>query len=163
MGLPLIGSTGTGNKNFAPIYEHEYMVLSSDTVKAGAKTDPSVLTAYASTSTGSADKSYVKITYANLKENAGKDVTLSVKLYKDVEMSGYYVDGITRDQYICYRTDDRANFIYVKKGSESLDTIQGAIKDGMPVILSGTLYDIQNNIKSANKYGIVVDSVEVDE
>jgi hypothetical protein len=39
MGLPLIGSTGTGAKNFAPIYEHDYMLLFSDAVAVGARKD----------------------------------------------------------------------------------------------------------------------------
>lgn len=163
MGLPLIGSAGTGNKNYAPVYEHEYMLLFSESVQAGAKSDQALVTAYASASAGGGEKSYTEIKAADMKDNLGKDVRMSIKLNTTEEKSGFYIDGIGKDTYICYRTSDMNNFIYVKKGSEELETLKDSIKDGIPVIVSGTLYDIKSAIKASGKFGFVVDLAELDE
>ncbi|HPP04491.1 MAG TPA: right-handed parallel beta-helix repeat-containing protein [Spirochaetota bacterium] len=162
MGLPLIGTQGTGRKNFAPIYEHDYMFLFSNTVDAGAKSNVSFQT-YKSQATSTVNKEYKSIKFADVKSNFGKDVEVSVKV-GDKDVSSYYVDNVTKDNYICYRfKDDQMNFLYVKKGTEALEIIEQSKKDGSSVIVRGTIYDISANIKSSNRYAIVVDEAELDE
>ncbi len=161
MGLPLIGTSGTGKSNYAPVYEHEYMFLFSDAVDAGAKPDLSRLMTYTSV-TSTVDKDYVDIDYSEIKDYLGRDVCVSVKMGSQ-DMSSFYIDGITRDDYYCYRSDDRNNFIYIKKGTEALEIIKECIADGINVILYGTVYDIYANIHSSGKYGFVVDEADYDE
>ena len=162
MGLPLIGTQGTGRKNFAPIYEHDYMFLFSTTVNAGAKPDIQ-FPIYKSSGSSGVSKDYKSIKFSDVKANFGKDVEVSVKV-GEKDVSSYYVDGITKDNYICFRfKDDKMNFLYVKKGTEALETIEKSIKDGASVIIRGTIYDISVAIKSSNRYAIVVDEAEIDE
>jgi hypothetical protein len=162
MGLSLIGSTGTGAKNFAPIYEHEYTLLWSDAVKAGARPDTARLAVYQSAAAGTVAKNYTRIKYEEMKSNLGKDVTVSF-LIGNEETSGYYVEGVTKDTYVCYRTKDAQHFIYIQKGSEALDVIKDCKKNGTPALVSGALVDIKDKIKMSNKYGFVVDSATWDE
>jgi hypothetical protein len=162
LGLPLQGSKGTGNVNYAPIYEHEYMFLFSSTVKAGAKADPALLAVYSSQSTAPAAKEYVKIRYDQLAGYLGKDITVSLQV-GNPESSGFYVPGVTKDSYAAFRTKDMQHFIYVKKGSEALSIIEENRKNGFPVLISGALVDIFNAIKMKNKYGLVVDVAAYDE
>jgi hypothetical protein len=162
LGLPLIGSTGTGAKNFAPIFEHEFMVLSGDAVKAGARADPARLAVYQSMAAQTSTKEYTPIKYDEMKNNLGKDVTVSMLIGND-ETSGFYVDGVTKDKYVAYRTKDSQHFIYILKGSEALDVVKDCKKNGTPALLSGALVDIKDKIKMANKYGVVVDIATWDE
>ena len=82
----------------------------------------------------------------------------------DKDVSSYYVDNVTKDNYICYRyKDDRMNFLYVKKGTEALEIIEESIKEGSEVIIRGRVYDISVAIKSSNRYAIVVDEAEIEE
>ena len=161
MGLPLIGSSGTGKVNFAPIYEHDYMLLFS-TLPNGAKNDVSRLSSYSSKSS-SDDKDYKTINYQDLKNNIGKDVSVKVKFYSSYAPSSYYIDGITRDTYICYRSSDQSNFFYIQNGSEALEIIKDGIKDGIEVLVSGKVYDISAAIKSSGKLGFVVEMAEEDD
>ncbi len=161
LGLSLIGSTGTGAKNFAPIYEHAYMFLISDAVSAGAKAG--TYPAYASAAEAASDKSYAEIKFADMKPYLGKDVRMRVKLGKDVETSGYYVPAASKEAYVCYRSEDRMHFFYFKKGSEALDSAISAIKNGEYIYVSGALVDIAATIKTSGKYGFVVDIVESDD
>lgn len=162
MGLPLIGTQGTGRKNFAPIYEHDYMFLFSTVVNAGAKSDIQFQT-YKSSSSSTVSKNYKSIKFSEVKSNFGKDVEVSVKV-AEKDPTSYYVENVTRDNYICFRfEDDRMNFLYVKKGTEALESIEKSIKDGSRVIVRGTIYDISGAIKSSNRYAIVVDEAEIDE
>ncbi|MCK4796259.1 MAG: right-handed parallel beta-helix repeat-containing protein [Spirochaetes bacterium] len=162
MGLPLIGTTGTGKKNYAPIYEHEYMLAFSDDVNAGAKNDPNRVLSYKSTAV-TVDKDYAEIDYSNLGKNIGKNVAVATEFNSSYDPSSYYIDGITRDNYVCYRSKDRNNFFYIKNGSEALEVIKECIADGIPAIVSGTVYDIYEKIKMSNKYGFIVDEAEYDE
>jgi hypothetical protein len=163
MGLPLIGSKGTGKSNFAPIYEHKYAILASDAVAAGMKTD-ATLAVYKSTAAEAVAKDYVKIRFEDVKSNFGKDVTVSVRVGDKDSGTSYYVDGVTKADWSCFRyKEDRMNFIYVKNSSEEMEIITKAIKDGSAVMVSGKLVDISAAIKSSNRFGIVVDKAEVDE
>jgi len=160
MGLPLIGSAGSGAKNYAPVYEQAFLSLFG-TAAAGAKADPARVLAYASTAVAPVQKTYTKIAYADLKLNLGKDIVLSTKI-GPIDTS-FYVEGVTRDGYIAYRTPDRQHFIYVAKASEALEVIQMAVKDGAAVLLNGKLVDIGPAIKMTGKYAIVVDTATFDE
>jgi hypothetical protein len=162
LGLPLIGSNGTGKKNYAPIYEHDFMLLFSDAVTVGARKDAKYETYQSASPSGDA-KSYTAINISDLKNNVGKDVIFSCKLDKNQEMSGFYVDGIAKDSYICYRTADRNNFIYIKKGSEALETIKQAIAENASVKVSGKVFDISAQIKTSGKFGFICDKAESDE
>jgi hypothetical protein len=163
LGLPLIGSSGTGKKNFAPIYEHSYALLFSEAVSAGAKSDAK-LEVYKSTASEAVAKNYVKIKFADVKSNLGKDVTVAVKIGTKDSGSSYYVDGVTKAEWTCFRyKDDRMNFIYVKNSSEEMEIITKSIKDGSAVIVSGKLVDVSAAVKSTNRFAIVVDKAEIDE
>ena len=163
LGLPLIGTKGTGKSNFAPIYEHKYAILTSDAVAAGMKTTAKI-EAYKSTAAEAVAKNYAKIKFADIKNNLGKDVTVSVKVGDKDGGSSYYVDGVTKADWACFRyKEDRMNFIYVKNSSEEMEIITKAIKDGSAVIVSGRVVDISAAIKSSNRFGLVVDKAEVDE
>lgn len=162
LGLPLIGTSGTGKKNYAPIYEHQYMLHFSDAVSAGARKDAK-FELYLSVGESDKIKEYAAIDYAEIKSNVGKDVTFSTKLDKNQEMSSFYVEGISKDSYICYRTADRNNFVYVKKGTEALEVIKQAIAENTKVRLSGKVYDISAQLKSSQKYGFVCDKAEIEE
>jgi hypothetical protein len=161
LGLPLIGSKGTGKKNYAPIYEHQYMFLFSDAVPMGARRDAKLET-YKSAAAAEA-KAYSPVTYADLASNVGKDVVFPTKMDKNQEMSGFYIDGIGKDAYLCYRTVDRNSFVYVQKGTPALEAIKQAIKENATVKLSGKVYDISAQVKSPKKYGIVCEKAETED
>lgn len=162
MGLPLIGSKGTGNVNYAPIYEHDYMFLFSDVTKAGAKVNANFVT-YKSVASTEGNKEYKSIKFAEMKSNYNKDVEVTLKV-GEKNPTSFYVEGITKDTHICFRfKDDAMNFLYVKKGSEALEIIEQSIKDGASVILKGGVYDISAAIKSSNRYALVVYEAEEDE
>jgi hypothetical protein len=161
MGLPLIGTNGTGAKNYAPIYEHDFIGLFSSALTQGARSDAG-FAAYTSKS-ASVEKDYTEIAYADLGKNLGKDVKFKARFNSSPETSGWYIDGVASDKYVIYRTKDMQNFIYIPKGSEALEMIQKASRENAELILSGTLYDIKDKIKMSNKYGFVCDSAESDE
>jgi hypothetical protein len=162
MGLPLQGSQGTGNKNFAPIYEHEFIQLFSSGVNAGAKNDKARLQAYKST-TVTEQKEYKTVKYEEIKDNINNNVKVLVKFNNSADPSSYYINGITKDSYVCYRSADMANFLYIKNGSEALDIIKDCIKSGIAAKVSGKIYDIKEAVKISGKYGFVVDIAEYSE
>lgn len=159
MGLPLQGSAGSGKKNYAPIYEHEYMLIFPKDMAIGARNDKSFFQSYASTAI-EVDKEYEEIAYSDLKNYTGKDVTVEVEFYSSYDSSSYYIEGITREGYMCYRSKDRNNFFYVPNGSEALEIIKESIADGYPALISGRVYDIKDAIKMSGKYGFVVDEAD---
>jgi hypothetical protein len=161
LGLPLIGSKGTGNKNYAPIYEHQFMFLMSDAVSIGARRDAKLET-YQSAAAAEA-KTYSPVTYADLGNNVGKDVVFPAKMDKNQEMSGFYVEGIGKDTHLCFRTIDRNSFVYIQKGTPALEAIKQAIKENTTVKISGKVYDISAQVKSAKKYGIVCEVAETED
>jgi hypothetical protein len=162
MGLPLVGTTGTGNVNYAPIYEQKYVALFSPSVAAGAKA-AGPFAAYASKAAERIAKTYADIKYADLKANLGKDVRVRVKLARNPDPTSFYVASATKEEYVCYRSEDMQHFFYFKKGSEELEIAQECIADGEYMFVSGTLYDIKDTIKMTGKYGFVVDLVEYDD
>jgi hypothetical protein len=162
MGLPLIGSSGSEKVNYAPIYEHDYLALASDSVEAGARNLPGRIPSYESKPVVSS-KNYREISFSDLKNNLGSDVTMPVKFYSSVDPTSYYVEGVTRDTHVCYRSADRNTFLYVPNGSEALEVIRECIADGIPAIVSGTAVDIKSAINMSNKYGFIVDRAVYDE
>ena len=91
MGLPLIGSKGTGNVNYAPIYEHDYMFLFSDVTKAGAKVNANFVT-YKSVASTEGNKEYKSIKFAEMKSNYNKDVEVTLKV-GEKNPTSFYVEG----------------------------------------------------------------------
>ncbi len=162
LGLPLIGTAGTGKKNYAPIYEHEYMFLFSSEVEGGAKKDAK-FEIYKSQDSTVNDKEYTEIKFKDIKKNMGKEITFKAKIGSK-DASSYYVDGVKKEEYICYRfKDDSMNFLYIKKGTEALEVIESSVKDGVAPILYGKVYDISAAIKSSGRYAVVIDNAEEDE
>ncbi|HOV13127.1 MAG TPA: right-handed parallel beta-helix repeat-containing protein [Spirochaetota bacterium] len=105
LGLSLIGSSGSGRKNFAPIYEHEYMFLFSDSVNVGAKKDFQFQT-YASKEESKVEKEYTDTKLDNIKKSPkdyySKNVKISAKI-GEKNPTSFYLDGITKDNYICFK------------------------------------------------------------
>ncbi|HOV13128.1 MAG TPA: hypothetical protein PK771_02495 [Spirochaetota bacterium] len=55
------------------------------------------------------------------------------------------------------------NYMYVKIGSEPLEMMNKAQKEGSSLILYGTIMDPTANIKTQNRYCFVIDSAESDD
>ena len=91
MGLSLIGTSGTGKKNYAPIYEHQYMFLFSDVVASGAKKDIKLET-YHSVSESAVTKEYSAINSTDLKNYVQQDKNELI-FYGDVCECNYCKNG----------------------------------------------------------------------
>lgn len=145
------------HRMIAPVYEHSAALLFSRAVSAGAS-DRAPLAEYASIDAPVVAKDYAPIEYAAMKDWLGKDVELRVKLARSPEPSGFYVEGVTKEGYVCYRSADLQHFFYFKKGSAMLAAAEKAAKSGGYLLVKGTLRDIKAAIKMSGKFGFTVDA-----
>lgn len=168
MGLPLIGSTGEGAKNFAPVYDLPYAVLlaKADTGASGAK-DAAPFPVYASKA-AAAEKTYTDVTAADFLSDssvslAGKNVRLKIKL-GEREMAQFYVADVTKEKNIAFKigTFPNSAFLYVPNGTEALETMNEAQKKKIEVIVEGTAFDISAGYKKP-RVALVVDNAETDD
>ncbi|OHD09548.1 MAG: hypothetical protein A2Y41_04510 [Spirochaetes bacterium GWB1_36_13] len=169
MGLPLVGSKGTGNKNFAPIYELEDAVLISkeSSIKGiGAQID-GPFEAYSS-KTESVEKTYQDASFDSMLANSAldqKDISVKVKIEGKGSSGDFWKkDAAPDSKYICFKLGKYPNssFVYVLKGSEALKTIEEALKLKLEVKISGTAYSIKDTYKK-DRVCIVADSAEMEE
>ncbi len=172
MGLPLIGSQGTGKKNYAPIYEIDFALIkpqNSQYSKYGANVN-GPFQEYHSTSVAPADKNYTAISPNDLCGAKSmsldkKDVTFVTKIGMKKPASNYYrKDKAPVSKYACYEIGMYPNntFIYIPYGSPALETIEEAVSNKLEVTISGTAYSIKDTYK-ADKLCVIVDDAEIEE
>lgn len=148
--------TFTDKKVFAPIFEHKNIPYRE--LYEGKGAGVRVLRLYKS-SVVRKEKEYLPVTAAGIPEHLGKDVEFVMEIGSK-EPASYYIEGITRDSYDCYRSKDMKVFIYIPKGSEALEIIEETKEYGEPALLKGTLVDIYKKIKMSRRYGFIVDSAD---
>jgi len=169
LGLPLIGSKGSGKKNFAPIYELNFALLQPSNSKAkkyGVQLN-GPFKVYKSKTSG-ADKDYKDIKKSQLVSNdsmAGKDVSFETKI-KARKMGGYfYLKNAPQSGYLCFEIGSypKNTFIYVPKGTEAFDAINKAQKMRTKITIKGKAYSLKGTNYHRAKCAIIVDSAEMED
>lgn len=167
MGLPLIGSSGSGKKNYAPIYELDYALMLPDASLSqyGVQID-GPFKEYKSAS-GGGDKDYQDASVDALAKSEalhGKDVTFTTKIGAR-KMGGYFFLDKAKDSgYLCFEVGKYPNtsFLYVPKGTEAFEAVNEAQKMKAEITISGTAYSIKAGIKKA-KCAVIVDLAEMED
>ena len=167
LGLPLIGSKGTGNINFAPVYEIDRALLLPEegAAKACGVQTGGPFQSYQSVGAAPA-KSYAPVPEAQLYNGvalAGQHIRCTVKVEKK-DMSYYLPDKAPREQFDCFVAGmyPQSVFLYAARGSEAWEYLNMALTKKIPVIITGTAHDITAAYKKP-RVAVVVDGAETDD
>ncbi len=166
MGLPLIGSKGSGKQNYAPIYEIENVLLfPKASKKYGAQFEGPFKSYYSKTVV--LNKNYKEVKFLALVTSSAlhkKDVKLKLKI-KSKGYSDYYLKTLApRGKYIVFKVGGypKNTFLYVKRGSKALRSILEAYKARSEVEIKGTAYSIKALYKK-DKVAVIVDDAKFDD
>jgi hypothetical protein len=177
-GLNLQGSKGTGKINYAPIWDPgkdwKTVLLFTDMAGKGAQRNGigGTFQTYQSKDIVAVEKDYKDADYNDLKRaqklvgailatgEKGYDLKVALKI-GDQQMSSFYLPdsaGVKKeDGWECYYDSAKEIYLYAKRGTEALDLIKKAKKEGSEILVKGTAYALKG-IK--DRVGIKVDLIE---
>lgn len=177
-GMNLQGSKGTGKINYAPIWDPgkdwTTVLLFTDVAGKGAQRNGigGSFQTYASKASVAVEKDYKEVNGADIQRakkmvgpigatgSKGFDLQVTLKI-GDQQMSSFYLPeeaGVKRDEgWECYFDSSKQIYLYAKRGTEALDLLKAAKKEGSEILIKGTAYTLKG---MTDRVGIKIDSIE---
>lgn len=159
-------------KIFAPIYEPLqalFLLNPNQALKEMGVRGSEKFLAYHSVEEKKVKKNYLFIPYKDIKgplfeqiERAGEKgfpATFDLRLHGQAA-PGYYLPGVSRQHYYCFRSHQLLLYVYAKKGSPALRLLVRARKETLTLKVKGTLYNVSSHSKVAYSVALVLDEAE---